>query len=200
MSLLLGMNKLVLAANVTAQKGTCLLTVKDYLETLYYIAFIVLTFLLVQYAIKSYKLESSRRIELLCKLVILETATIENFIGYGLEIYNAGNLVAKNVEVLVGEKFITNLDFVKPGDSSIYPLGTMLRTVDDVISFDGEKVERGKDIPITLRTDGIATEYVVNTDILFSLGFNDNGTLDGIEKEIKNLSQQLKQLTDKIRK
>lgn len=52
--------------------------IKDSLEITYYIAFIVLTALIVYYAYKTYKFQSEKSCKLLCKMCILKE-TLEQF-------------------------------------------------------------------------------------------------------------------------
>ena len=101
------------------------MTVLQVFELIYYIAFIILTAVLAYYAFKSYKLGANRRYELICKLTIPDMHIEKSEFSYYLEIYNAGNMVAKSIDVYVQEKRITRIDFVKPGSAELFPLGVM---------------------------------------------------------------------------
>ena len=45
---------------------------KDILEIVYYVAFIILTYLIVRYAKKTYILQSNKEFQLLCKVCVME--------------------------------------------------------------------------------------------------------------------------------
>lgn len=167
--------------------------VKDVLEIAYYVAFIVLTWKIVQYSRKTYELEASKKYELLCKLNIMEETTGDYVFGYALEIYNAGNDVAKNIEVQSFGKHITTIDFVKPGSSTYYPLGRIMRMMGANTSpHDNDiKVESGKPLNVVLIVDGNTIDYSLSTDILFATRDNVTGTLKGIEDELSGIKRAI---------
>lgn len=98
---------------------------KDSLEIIYYIAFIVLTALIVYYAYKTYKFQSEKSCELLCKVCILEETLGDFEFRYALEVYNHGNQVAERVKIVINGESITVADFIKPNESFVYPLGNI---------------------------------------------------------------------------
>ena len=167
--------------------------IKDILEISYYVAFIILTYKIVIYARRTYELEASRQYDLLCQFSIMEETTGDYIFGYALEIYNAGNKVAKNVEVLSGEKHITKIDFVKPGSSAFYPMGNIMRMLgENRVSPDTEiALEKGKPVSIYLVVDGKKLEYNLNTDILFATRDNVTGTLKGIEDKLAGIEKAI---------
>lgn len=166
---------------------------KDVLELIYYIAFIVLTWKIVQYARRTFELEANRQYELLCQLSIMEETTGDFIFGYALEIYNAGNKVARNVEIQASGKPVTKIDFVKPGSSAYYPMGTIMMMAGGNRSAPstGILVEENKPVMISLIIDGKTIDYEVNTDILFATRDNMTGTLKGIENKLSGIEKAI---------
>ena len=95
---------------------------KDVLEIIYYIAFIILTVLIVKYAKQTYDMQSEKKYKLLCKLFFDRKSVEKSSFSFFLEVYNYGNVVSENIEIFVGEKRITTIDFVKPNESYYFPL------------------------------------------------------------------------------
>lgn len=145
------------------------MTVLQVFELIYYISFIVLTAVLAYYAFKSYKLGANRRYELLSKLTIPDMRIEKSEFYYYLEIYNAGNIVAKNIEVYIQEKRITRIDFVKPNSTELYPLGVIGCMLNGNRSMPGgyASVNKGETLNIHLLVDSKSLEFSLNTDILF---------------------------------
>lgn len=100
----------------------CLLldTVKDILEIIYYVAFIVLTWLIVRYARKTYILQSNKQFQLLCKVCVMKETLGSFQFYYALEIYNYGNDVARQIGVVIEDKQVTSIDFIKPNESYFF--------------------------------------------------------------------------------
>ncbi len=167
---------------------------KNVLEILYYIAFIILTFLIVKYAKKTYNLESEKKYELLCKLSIRNDNYEKYLIKYALEIYNAGNLVAKNIKVIVNDVEITTVDFIQPNESYLYPIGECVQTMDENIhTLSGIIIkDKGCKLEVILSIDGKEIKYNVSTDILFDSHCNNSSTLKDIENELKNITKAIK--------
>ena len=88
--------------------------IKDVFEIVYYIAFIILTWLIVKYSVKTYKLQSNKESKLLCKIFIREAKVKNGVFLFYLEIYNFGNIMARNIDVFVLENRIVTVDFIKP--------------------------------------------------------------------------------------
>ena len=167
--------------------------IKDTLEIIYYIAFIVLTFKIVQYARRTYELEASQKYELLCDFAIHDISSGQHYIGFALEIYNAGNKVAKNVDVVIDEKKITTINFIKPNASYVFPVGEMLQTMGGNISFGNNNVEivQGKKIKVLLTVDGESIEYNLSSDLLFATRLAETGSIKDIERALKQIDKDL---------
>lgn len=167
--------------------------IKDALEIAYYIAFIILTWRIVLYAKSTYELESSRQYDLLCRLVIREDTIGGSIFGFSLEVYNAGNKVAKNVTVTQNGKQITVIDFVKPNSSSYYPLDRIMHMMTENIPAPDNSiaVEKGKALKLTLVVDGKASDYELNTDILFATRDINTGTLKEIEEKLAAIEKAI---------
>lgn len=137
------------------------------LEGIYYIAFVVLTVLLVKYAMKTYGLQSKKVSELYCKVNILEETNGGN--NFAIEIYNYGNAIAKNIKMAIESSEAITIDFIKPGESYIFPAGSILRTVENnrVILTAGDEIIQGETIKLSLYQNDKRFEYALNTDVLF---------------------------------
>ena len=166
---------------------------KDWLEVIYYITFIVLTGLIVYYTSRTYALESRKNYELLCQLVINPNVALDYRFGYSLEVYNAGNIVAKKVAIQIDNKEITTLDFVKPGSSAYYPIGWMgaMEGGNTPIGNSVAIIEKDKPIKVTLSADGKTKVYDVSTDILFATRGNITGSMKGIEKKLDDIKKTM---------
>ena len=171
--------------------------IKDCAELLYYIAFIILTGLIVYYAKRTYALESSRKYELLCDLVIHDSTSGGHVIGYALEIYNAGYKVARNVKLTIEGQEITTINFIKPNSSYIFPVGKLLQMMGENIAVGDNKVpiKQGCPISVALSVDGVTKTYSVNTDLLFATRNTDTGSMKGIEDRLEKLEKAIKGLT-----
>lgn len=154
--------------------------VKDFLEVVYYIAFIVLTILIVKYAKQTYNLEAERQYELLCKVSIQKETVDSYMFNYGMEIYNSGNIAAKNIDVVVEDKKITKIDFIQPGASMLYPLGSVFQTCGGNIAKE-EIIVPEKPLNVTLIVSGKRTDYTLCTDIVFNMRDCSTGTLNDVK-------------------
>lgn len=143
---------------------------KDLLEIIYYISFIVLTWLIVKYAIKTYNLQSSKESKLLCKIFVQKENVEKEVFPFYLEIYNFGNIVAKNIDVIVFDNKRITIDFIKPNESYYYSLGHVFQMVDcnRAYLFDDD-IELGQNeiISASLKSQEKASSYNINTTILF---------------------------------
>ncbi len=106
-----------------------LILMKDVLEIAYYIAFIILTFLIVRYAIKTYRFQTKTESTLYCKLYVpaAELGFVEQLVC--LEVYNYGNKPAENVTINIGTKKVATVDYIKPNESASFPIGEVLRMI-----------------------------------------------------------------------
>lgn len=137
------------------------------LEAAYYISFIVFTLLLVIYAAKTYWLQSKKEYDLYCKICIIEETNRGN--NFAIEIYNCGNMIAKSIQVFIEDDKIVSIDFIKPNESYVIPIGGILLmpTPACVLLYTGRELMRGEDLKIRLHHQNVFTEYLLNTDILF---------------------------------
>lgn len=167
--------------------------IKDILEAAYYVAFIILTCRIVMYAKETFIMQSEKCHKILCKIYI-NNENQSSSTEYGLELYNYGNDVAKDVKVIVKDTISFKCDFIKPNESILFPLGTVLRNVkgDNIVLFGdkGEKLNREFPFSVELETDGERETREVNTDILFSFmgrGYNAiANSIDRVASEIRN--------------
>ena len=156
-----------------------------------------LTGLIVYYAKRTYALESSRNYDLLCDLVIHDSTSGGHVIGYALEIYNAGNKVARNVKLTIEGQEITTINFIKPNSSYVFPVGKLLQMLGENIAVGDNKVpiKQGCPISVALSVDGVTKNYSVNTDLLFATRNTDTGSMKGIEDHLEKLEKAIKGLT-----
>lgn len=177
-------------------------TVKDILEIIYYIAFIILTWLIVRYARKTYILQSNKEFQLLCKVCIMKETLGSYQFQYALEIYNYGNDVAKHVGVVIKNEQVTSIDFIKPNESYIYPLGSVWQMIscNRVLLNQGEELTRGTPIKVQLAVNQKTYSFDMNTDLLYEYRGVAMGTLRDISKEIGNAGEEIKKLSDKLDK
>lgn len=168
--------------------------IKNWAEFIYYVAFIILTGMIVYYARRTFALESTRNYELLCNLVIYDPTTVGHVTGVALEIYNAGNIVARNILVSSNGESITAVNFIKPNSSFYFPIGKMLRTFDGIVPSGDERIpiSEGETMVITLSVDGKEYRHEVNTDIAFAFSKTDTGSLAGIEKRLDKIESAIK--------
>ena len=169
------------------------MNIKDFLEILYYIAFIILTGLIVLYSYKSYKLESEKTYDLLCRFVPVSEAIGDFTFPFAIEVYNAGNLVAKKVKMIIDGNEITTIDFVKPLDSIVFPIGEMGQMIcgNRQLTIDKVVVEPDKKVHIKLVVDSLAIEQDISTDILYATRFLNSGSLQGIEDKLGDIARHM---------
>lgn len=138
------------------------------LEGIYYVAFIIFTFLLVVYAKNTYLLQSKRDSQLFCKVCLLEE-TLEGHC-FAIEIYNHGNIVAKNIRIIIEGNDEIYVDFIKPAESYVYPIGQIVRTAggNSVTLSSGFEIKPNEGLSLKLLRDEKSFDYRLNTDILFA--------------------------------
>ena len=168
--------------------------IKDIFEIIYYMAFIVLTWLIVKYSIKTYKLQSSKTSKLLCKISVSPGKNDKDFSQYYLDIYNFGNEVAKEIEIWVEENFITTIGFIKPNESYYYPIGTVSQMIscNRVCLLDEEReIEKDQSIAVKLKTKEHTCDFMLNTDILFAARRDWGSDYERIADAIEEVSRTI---------
>lgn len=100
---------------------------RNILEIVYYIAFIILTIPIALYAVKTYRFQTKSESTLFCKLYVptSELGFVEQLVC--LEVYNCGNRMAKDVTINIGAKKLATVDYIKPNESATLPIGEVLR-------------------------------------------------------------------------
>ena len=167
---------------------------KDILEIIYYIAFIGLTSLIVIYAIKTYKFQISKSSKLLCKISASPNSTQTYIFNFDLEIYNYGNDLAKNVKVFIDDKQITTINFIKPNESLLYPIGEVHQMINANrvwLNFCEKELKEEDVLFVKLETDGNIKPFEVNIDILFASRTAETTTLDDVVQSIDNLAKKI---------
>lgn len=139
-------------------------------ELTYYITFIILTGLLVWYAAKTYFLQSKKSFQILCKLCVISDIPGGKAKGFGVEIYNHGNVVKENLILGYQDKYYTTIDYIKPNESVVIPLGTIIELPGgkNILMCNLEQVTPSEISQISLSIDGTTKQDVVNTDLLYS--------------------------------
>ena len=139
-------------------------------ELAYYITFIILTALLVWYAAKTYLLQSKKSFRILCKMCVISDIPGGKAKGFGLEIYNHGNVVKENLILNNQDKYYTTIDYIKTNESVVIPLGTIIELPGgrNVLMCNTESLKPSDISKISLSIDGVTKQYEVNTDLLYS--------------------------------
>lgn len=174
--------------------------VKDGLEIIYYVAFIILTWLIVRYARKTYILQSNKEFQLLCKVCVMEETLGASEFHYALEIYNYGNDVASQIDVVIEDEQVTSIDFIKPNESYIYPLGSVgqMLNCNRVWPNQGGELTRGTPIKVQLTANQKTYTFNMNTDLLYEYRGVAMGTLRDVTKAINDAGDKIKKLSDKL--
>lgn len=139
-------------------------------ELVYYITFIILTALLVWYAAKTYILQSKESFRILCKMCVISDIPGGKAKGFGVEIFNHGNVVKENLILNYQGKYYTTIDYIKPNESVVIPLGTIIELPGgkNILMCNLEKLTPSDISQISLSVDGVVKEYEINTDLLYS--------------------------------
>ena len=139
-------------------------------ELTYYITFIILTGLLVWYAVKTYFLQAKKSFQILCKLCVISDIPGGTAKGFGVEIYNHGNVVKENLILNYQDKYYTTIDYIKPNEAVVIPLGTIIELPagKNILSCNLKNVTPSDISQISLSIDGKVKQYKVNTDLLYS--------------------------------
>ena len=145
-------------------------TVLEAFELAYYITFIILTGLLVWYAAKTYLLQSKESFRILCKMCVISDIPGGKAKGFGIEIYNHGNVVKENLILNCQGKYYTTIEYIKPNESVVIPLGTIIELPGgkNILMCNMENVNPSDISQISLSIDDIVKHYEVNTDLLYS--------------------------------
>lgn len=171
--------------------------IKDVLEIIYYIAFIVLTGLIVKYAKQTYVLQSRKDSKLLCKIFV-DTLNIDNtFFPFYLEIYNFGNEVSKDIEVSLLENQLFKVDFIKPNESCYIPVGNVIQTLggNRVMLLDDEIMQEDSLIVrIKMLKEKTSMIFDLNTSILFASKSMESGS-DKIVDAIKDTTRAIEKIS-----
>ena len=159
------------------------------LEVVYYISFIILTALIVYYAYKTYQLQSKKSFQLLCKINVLKETFGSFHFRYALEVYNHGNEVAEKIKVIVNGQDITTIDFIKPNESFMFPLGDVTEVISGNCVYPDYERElvQGTPVDVQLICAGTPYNYQVNTDLLYAYHGVGNGTLSEVANAIESI-------------
>ena len=164
-------------------------------ELAYYITFIILTALLVWYAAKTYFLQSKESSCILCKLCVITDMPGSKAKGFGVEIYNHGNVVKEHVVLNCQGKYKTTIDYIKPNETVVIPLGTIVEIPGgkNMLLHNTESVKASDISQISLCIDGTVKQYDVNTDLLYS--YHGGATaLNDIAKKLGDIDTKLGKL------
>ena len=139
-------------------------------ELAYYITFIILTGLLVWYAAKTYLLQSKKSFQILCKLCVISDIPGGKAKGFGVEIYNHGNVLKENLIINYRGKYYTTIDYIKPNESVVIPLGTIIELPGgkNILMCNMEKLTASDITQISVSIDDVVKEYELNADLLYS--------------------------------
>lgn len=185
-------------------------TAKDILEIIYYIAFTIFTYKLVEFAGKTYTFDTDKSYKLFCKIYVDESSKHKHGFRFGVEIFNNGNGIAEEVELKLDDKLITTIDFIKPKESFFFPLGTVGQMLGgNYVWLDTEDGQKRPDsYKISLIVNGYETVYTVNTGLLYAYRSEVDSDLKDVATQIKdfnkntqsNLTQISKKVDDVARK
>jgi len=185
-------------------------TAKDILEIIYYIAFTIFTYKLVEFAGKTYTFDTDKSYKLFCKIYVDESSKHKHGFRFGVEIFNNGNGIAEEVELKLDDKLITTIDFIKPKESFFFPLGTVGQMLGgNYVWLDTEDGQKRPDsYKISLIVNNQETVYRVSTGLLYAYRSEVDSDLKDVATQIKdfnkntqsNLSQISKKMDDVARK
>jgi hypothetical protein len=153
-------------------------------ELAYYIAFIILTFVLAIMALKTYFLQAKKITQIYCKCIEID----ENIY---LEIFNYGNSIAKNIFVRIQENEYGKIEYLKPNEVHKICIGLAIHTLGaNYVCLDvlGENVKK---INVTITMNGITQMHEIDLSIFekfFSAQVADNSVTE-ISREIEKLSR-----------
>lgn len=163
---------------------------KDSLEILYYVAFIILTILMVVYARKTYLFQSKQDSRLFCKLYVppADFGKVTQFVC--LEIYNDGTAVAKSIQVGLYGRELALIDFIKPNESISLPIGELGMMVGcNRIWIQANEISEKEVLPITLTTNGESTTHMISTSALFVRSNALHNEQESIAESLKDINR-----------
>lgn len=178
-------------------EGTVLDDVKDILEIIYYIAFIVLTFLIVWYAKKTFDDQTKRVSTLFLKLFVPADQ-----LGYTeqmvcLEVYNHGTRPAKNVSLSISSKGFAEIDYIEPNGTASLPIGEVHRMLGcNRVYIQGTEISKDAIVKIEVSESNTGKTYELNTSSLFIRSEVLHNGEESMPKELRNINQTLKKAFD----
>lgn len=162
-------------------------------EFAYYIAFILLTILLVWYTGRSYYLAAKKEANLYVRLVIpeAECSKLEQLIF--LKIYNCGNIIAEKVTVSYRGNQLCCIDYIKPEEEYSIVFGMVLRTIGcNRPMFQHGEIKPDDMVSICLSyRGGMSKEVVLDTSCLFVHSDVVGGDLHDISESLKEIEKHL---------
>ncbi len=175
---------------------------KDQWEIIYYVAFIVLTLLIVWLTAKTYLFQSKKSSQLFCKCN--EVMTPKGNSNLYLEVYNFGNTIAKDIKVNVSDKTLGTIPFLKPSETYSMPIAYFIIAGEyRILQSDIVKKSDNNTIQVELITDKEANKFSIDISILMSLkGLPEipKDSQDKIISEIKSISKSQDKTTAEVKK
>jgi hypothetical protein len=159
---------------------------KDTFEIAYYIAFIILTAIIVVYAIRTYNFQTKKKHKLLCKFCIIDQRE-SDATNFGIEIYNCGNEAARDLKVTINKNMSFNTDYIKPDEAVVIPVGSFLvSSAGTGILYNRHVVKIQEDHPfiVSIEMPDSREEFKLNTDFLL-YHFRGRDRMISLAKEIK---------------
>ncbi|MCL2564388.1 MAG: hypothetical protein FWE24_01065 [Defluviitaleaceae bacterium] len=162
-------------------------------EIIYYVAFVILTSLILGIAIKTYLFTTKKTFELLCKCI--ERGTSDFHSNLFLEIYNHGSVVVKDVNVRVQERSFGSIPFLKPGESYEICLAVLMATADKHRHMDNPAIDSFSDNKLNVwlnnKMFSVDVSVIMNSNPPKYPNIN-----DGLDK----ISEQLGEIRNFLRK
>lgn len=171
--------------------------VKDILEIIYYIAFVILTILIVWFAKKTFDDQTKQVSTLYLKLFVPADQ-----LGYTeqmvcLEVYNHGTRPAKNVSLSIASKGLAVIDFIEPNGTVSLPIGEVLRTQGgNCVSIQGTEISEDVIVKIEVSESNTGKTYELNTSSLFIRSDVLHNGEESMPKELRNINETLKKAFD----
>ena len=170
--------------------------VKEIAEIVYYIAFIIFTSIIVIVSVKTYFLQAGKHHKLLCKIAILNSRN--SITEFGIELFNHGNEVAKDIKISIAGQNQFGCDFIKPNESVIFPVGLAFHLRDEnnkhvtQIGLLGEypkELQPNCLLDVDLFLDGKHETHKLRTELL-SFYQSSNDGFDKIARAIDSIAQK----------
>ncbi|MEG0049401.1 MAG: hypothetical protein RR865_09565 [Clostridia bacterium] len=181
-------------------------------EGIYYLAFILLTGIIVAYTVKAYSFQSKTISQLICKCV--DSSNVHSRGTISLEIYNFGNTYAKDIKVTVQGKEYNIIPFIKPNESYYIPIATYSIYSSGVdfqpIAMNGNAVNGQLSVTVELDTNNCKSTHTLTItprQFLNPASSDEQATLNTIretlltiEKHQKGIVQETKNVATAISK